>query len=96
YPPANASTLDQITIKNDTSITCKWSTKPGSRVVSVVDFELFMDEGPRQGLITVLWDKGVNMTQNSASAEVRIYSPSDIKLPATFLARSYATTDFGP
>ncbi|CAG8581405.1 12323_t:CDS:1, partial [Cetraspora pellucida] len=88
--------MDQITIKNDTTITCKWSTKPGSRVVSVVDFELFMDKGSRKGLIAVLWDKGVNMTQNSASAKVQIYSPSDIKLPATFLARSFANTDFGP
>ncbi|CAG8803117.1 16625_t:CDS:2, partial [Gigaspora margarita] len=96
YPPANGSTTNQITIKNGSTITCKWSTQSGSQVDYVTDMELFMDQGPRQGLIVVLWSDGVKMSQNPTSASVLIYSPSDITLPNTFLARSMANTTSGP
>ncbi|CAG8565685.1 12624_t:CDS:2, partial [Dentiscutata heterogama] len=97
YPPANgSSTTDPITIKNGTTTTCKWSIQSGSQVDSVTDFELFMDSGPHKGLVAVLWNGGAKMTQNSASADVLIYCPSVVTLPATFLARSFANTTSGP
>ncbi|CAG8794060.1 24826_t:CDS:2, partial [Gigaspora rosea] len=96
YPPANGSTVNQITIKNGSTINCQWSTQSGSQVDSVIDMELFMDQGPRKGLIVVLWSDGVKMTQNPTSVAVQIYSPPDITLPNTFLARSTANTTSGP
>ncbi|CAG8641780.1 23617_t:CDS:2 [Dentiscutata erythropus] len=97
-PPANGSSTTETTIKNGTTTTCNWSVQSGSQVDYVIDFELFMDSGDHAGLIAILWNKGAKMTQNSASADVLIYCPSDsgITLPATFLARSFANTTSGP
>ncbi|CAG8835655.1 2741_t:CDS:2, partial [Racocetra persica] len=84
-PPPKGS-KDNFSIKNNSEVKCEWS---GSKVGSVLDFELFTSEGNITG---ILWNVTVKMEDNSASANIRIHVPFDTKLPATFLSRSWANT----
>ncbi|CAG8847806.1 20207_t:CDS:2, partial [Racocetra persica] len=82
-PPEDSK--DSFSIKNNTKVKCEWS---GSKVDTVSDFELFTSEGEQ----TILWQDGVKMENNSASVNIRIYVPTDTKLPATFFGRSWASS----
>ncbi|KAF0530588.1 hypothetical protein F8M41_012077 [Gigaspora margarita] len=83
-----------ILIKNDTEFTGRWSTEPGSKLTLVIDFELMnVDDGKQ---VAILWDKGAKIKNHKASAKFTMYAPQTITLPATFIARSWASTPSGP
>ncbi|CAG8480226.1 6416_t:CDS:2 [Cetraspora pellucida] len=92
HPPAEGSKKKEIVIMNSTTLTSNWTTQAGSDVDYVIDFELFTSNGSYLG---ILWNIGAKMTNHLAVGEVEINVPENIKLPATFLARSWANTTSG-
>ncbi|RIB21766.1 hypothetical protein C2G38_2077391 [Gigaspora rosea] len=81
--------------RNNTEFTARWSTESGSKLNLVLDFELFSNETDGK-LVTTLWDKGADIKDNKASATFSMYAPEGITLPATFFARSWASSPSGP
>ncbi|CAG8789959.1 10102_t:CDS:2, partial [Dentiscutata erythropus] len=75
--------------KNNSEIKCEWSTE-SSAIYYIWDLELFKADDGKQ--LAILWNDGFQMKNYHASADITIYSPSDIELPATFFARSWANT----
>ncbi|CAG8438968.1 12629_t:CDS:2 [Dentiscutata heterogama] len=98
YPPskhAKHSKHEVTRIKNGTAIDCIWSAGMTSRIINITDCELFTTDG----LIKVLWQAGIRLDgENKARAVVKFEVPWDWgnRLPAHFLLRSAASTDFGP
>ncbi|CAG8740265.1 20415_t:CDS:2, partial [Dentiscutata erythropus] len=98
YPPSKHGkhAKHEVTrIKNGSAIDCIWSAGMSSRIINITDCELFTTDG----LIKVLWQAGITLgVDNKARAVVKFEVPLDWedKLPAHFLLRSAASTDFGP
>ncbi|CAG8461310.1 hypothetical protein C2G38_2034128 [Gigaspora rosea] len=92
-PPSEAK--GPIQIKNNTEFTASWSTESGSELNLVSDFELFSN-GTDGKLVTILWEGAAEIKDNKASATFSMYAPEGITLPATFFARSWASTPSGP
>ncbi|CAG8524791.1 18765_t:CDS:1, partial [Racocetra fulgida] len=82
-----------VKIKNDSTITVMWAKDPTSEVDMCIDCEMLKEE---EGLLGVVWKKGIDMKPGHAATSVHFYVAPGVSLPHSVILRAFGNTTFGP
>ncbi|CAG8658917.1 22997_t:CDS:2 [Cetraspora pellucida] len=94
YPYAHDDKYNQpIQIKNDSIITVMWAKDPTSEVDMCIDCEMLKEQ---EGLVGVVWQKGIDMKPGYASSPVHFVVGPEVSLPHQVVLRAFGNTTLGP